>query len=158
MLLNFWDWSCANECTSCRFRKILKNSTLYLLAKICVDTAKILPDVDVSSIKYTSTSYVEPRRPVLGYRGASRSRWPASSGVAALRAALRPRQDHRGAGREQRMCSLERHGDRTYVATNSFRHQTNFLITWTPVFQSKILNGPFSAVPTPIFAIKYSLE
>ena len=50
----------------------------------------------------------------------------------------------------------------TYVATNSIRHldelySSNF-VSWTPVFRSQILNGPFSAVSTPIFTIEYSLE
>ena len=46
--------------------------------------------------------------------------------------------------------------------TNSFRHldglDSSDFVRRTPIFQSQTLNGPFSAVSTRIFAIKYSLE
>ena len=39
--LNFWDWSSAKECKSCRSRKMLKDE--YFVAKISVDTAANAP-------------------------------------------------------------------------------------------------------------------
>ena len=64
-----WDWSGAKECTTSRFRKMLKNEfklflvTFYcLLSKTGVDTAGSEPEVEVWNINYTCTSYVEPRR------------------------------------------------------------------------------------------------
>ena len=45
-----------------------------------------------------------------------------------------------------------------YVATKSIRHLDEIYSSNFVNFRSQTLEGPFSAVSTPIFAIKYSLE
>ena len=46
----------------------------------------------------------------------------------------------------------------TYVVANSIRHLDELNSSNFDKFRSETLEGPFSAVSTPIFAIKYSLE
>ena len=78
-MLHCWDWSGGKEYTSCSSRKMLKDD--YLLTKIGVDTAENEPEVEVWSINYTCTSYVEPRhrqsRLWAGTRAGSAEKTPA---------------------------------------------------------------------------------
>ena len=76
---------------------------------------------------------------------------------------LRRRRDLEHAERiaAVRVAEVDSRSEEAYVATNPIRHldelHSSDFVTWTPVFRSQSLNGLFSAVSTPIFAIKYSL-